>query len=71
MKNSVENVPAVLSRKDAAGYIGIGVALLDRSGVPFIRIGKRILYQKDRIDEWLLNQKGSNKKTGKGALNAK
>ena len=65
MENT-KTVPAVLSRRDAAGYMGICVALLDRSGIPYTQIGRRVIYQREVIDKWLdAQQEGPKKKVGK------
>ena len=46
----------VLSRKDAAAYIGIGLSTLDRLNIPKIQIRRRVLFKKEAIDKWLLSQ---------------
>ena len=53
----------VMSRKEAAAYIGIGKSTLDRLNIPKVQIRRRILYKKADIDKWL-----SQKTQGKGAL---
>jgi len=46
----------VLSRKEAAAYINIGLSTLDRLDIPKIKIRKRILFKKEAIDKWLTSQ---------------
>jgi len=46
----------VLSRREAAEYINIGVSTLDRLDIPKIKIRKRILFKKEAIDKWLTSQ---------------
>ena len=46
----------VLSRKEAAEYINIGLSTLDRLDIPKIKIRKRILFKKEAIDKWLTSQ---------------
>ena len=46
----------VMSRTDAAAYIGIGKSTLDRLDIPKIQIRRRILFKKDAIEKWLLSQ---------------
>ena len=46
----------VLSRKEAAEYINIGLSTLDRLDIPKIKIRKRILFKKEAIDKWLASQ---------------
>jgi len=43
----------VMSRAQAAAYIGIGKSTLDRLNIPKIRIRKRVLFKKEAIDQWL------------------
>jgi excisionase family DNA binding protein len=43
----------VMSRKDAAAYIGIGKSTLDRLNIPKIQIRRRVLFKKETIDKWL------------------
>ena len=48
-------LPAVrcLSTEQAAVYLGIGVTLLTELGVPFLKMGRRRVYDKVDLDEWL------------------
>jgi len=46
----------VMSRREAAAYIGIGKSTLDRLNIPKIQIRRRVLFQKETIDKWLLSQ---------------
>ena len=46
----------VMSRLEAAQFLGIGVGLLDRSPVPYSRIGKRKLYNRSTVIDWLEKQ---------------
>ena len=43
----------VMSRAQAAAYIGIGKSTLDRLNIPKIKIRKRVLFKKEVIDKWL------------------
>jgi excisionase family DNA binding protein len=43
----------VMSRREAAAYIGIGKSTLDRLNIPKIQIRRRVLFQKEAIDKWL------------------
>ena len=45
----------VMSRAEAAAYIGIGKSTLDKLDIPKIQIRKRILFKKEAIDKWLLS----------------
>jgi len=47
----------VMSREEAAAYIGICKTTLDRiDDIPKIQIRKRVLFKKEAIDKWLLSQ---------------
>jgi len=43
----------VMSRAEAAAYIGIGKSTLDRLDIPKIQIRRRVLFKKEAIDKWL------------------
>jgi len=43
----------VMSRAEAAAYIGIGKSTLDRLDIPKIQIRRRVLFKKEAIDRWL------------------
>jgi excisionase family DNA binding protein len=43
----------VMSRAQAAAYIGIGKSTLDRLNIPKIQIRRRVLFKKEAIDRWL------------------
>jgi hypothetical protein len=54
MEVSMESQNEVLSRKEAAQYLHICLTLLDRTtDIPRSKIGKRVLFQKAKLDEWL------------------
>lgn len=48
-----ENETEFFSKQDASRYLGICINTLDKSGIPRIKIGKRVLYRKETIDQWL------------------
>ena len=43
----------VMSRKDAAAYIGIGKSTLDKLDIPRTQIRRRVFFKKEVIDKWL------------------
>ena len=46
-------LPALLSRKDAAGYLGISPRMLDRLGIPRVEITDRcIRYRREDLDRF-------------------
>lgn len=42
-----------LSKEQAAAYLGIGITLLTELNVPFLKIGRRCVYDKVDLDGWL------------------
>jgi len=56
MATTIQPVKEVMSRKEAAAYIGVGKSTLDRLSIPKIQIRRRILFRKDAVDKWLLSQ---------------
>ncbi len=42
-----------LSKEQAAAYLGIGITLLAELHVPFIKMGRRSVYDKLDLDAWL------------------
>lgn len=52
-----------MKTKQAADYTGISVATLNKDrgakllGIPFIRAGRAILYDKQDLDQWLESRK--------------
>ena len=51
-----QSTKEVMSRRETAAYIGIGLSTLDQLNIPKIKIRKRILFKKEAIDKWLLSQ---------------
>jgi len=44
----------VLSRTEAAAYLGVCKTTLDRLAIPKTQIRRRVLYQKKILDAWIL-----------------
>ena len=57
MENVIEK--QTLSRKEAAAYLGIHLNTLDRSNVPRIHIGRRVLYRRKTLDRFLNDREQS------------
>ena len=62
-------LPAVrcLTKEQAAVYLGIGVTLLERLGVPCVKLGRRSVYDVIDLDAWLTEYKRRGR-AGKEAL---
>lgn len=69
MEEAVLPLPAVrcLSKEQAAEYLGIGVTLLTELYVPFLKMGRRCVYDKVDLDEWL-NEYKQRGRVGKETL---
>jgi hypothetical protein len=52
----------ILSRKEAAVFLGICLATLDRLDIPWTKIRHRVLYKRDVLNKWIEKKK----KKGKG-----
>jgi len=52
-------LPAIrcLSKKEAAVYLGIGVTLLVKLDIPFVKLGRRCLYDRVDLDAWIEDYK--------------
>jgi hypothetical protein len=46
-----------LTKDQAADYLGIGVTLLTELGVPFLKLGRRCVYDVVDLDAWLTEYK--------------
>ena len=55
MKNDIQalNEKAILSRKETALFLGLHVNTLDRANIPCTKIGRRTVYQKSVLVDWL------------------
>ncbi|MCL1955243.1 MAG: helix-turn-helix domain-containing protein [Spirochaetes bacterium] len=50
---NTQSTKEVLSRKEAAAYLGVCKTTLDRLSIPKTQIRRRVLYRKEIIDKWL------------------
>ena len=55
---TTQTTKEVMSRAQAAAYIGIGKSTLDRLNIPKIQIRRRVLFRKEAIDKWLAQNQG-------------
>jgi hypothetical protein len=61
-----QTIPAVLTRKAAASYIGVCTTTLDRlDDLPRVNIRGRVFYRPTDIEIWL--EKNAKPRTGKSA----
>jgi len=45
--------PDVLSRREAAVFIGVCLTTLDRLDIPRTRVRHRVMYKRDIINKWI------------------
>ena len=43
----------ILSRKQAAAFLGLCLTTLDRLNIPRIKVRKRVLYKRAVLEKWL------------------
>ena len=61
-----QTIPAVLTRKAAAAYIGVCVTTLDRlDDLPRVPVRGRVFYRPEDIETWL--EKNAKSRSGKSA----
>jgi hypothetical protein len=55
MEQPGPSLPAIrcLTKEQAAAYLGIGITLLAELGVPFVKLGRRCVYDRVDLDAWL------------------
>jgi len=45
--------PDILSRKEAAAFLGICLATLDRLDIPRTRVRHRVLFKREVLNKWI------------------
>jgi len=63
MPATIQNTKDIMSRAQAAAYIGICTTTLDTWNIPKIKIRRRVLFQKETIDKWLSQNQSKKAKT--------
>jgi hypothetical protein len=43
----------ILSRREAAGFLGICLTTLDRLDIPRTRVRHRVMYKRDVLNKWI------------------
>jgi excisionase family DNA binding protein len=56
MATTIQTTKEVLSRKEAAEYLGVCKTTLDRLSIPKTQIRRRVLYRREILDKWLSQQ---------------
>jgi len=60
--NSITANIEIMSRKKAAAFLGICLTTLDRLDIPRTKIGHRVMYRRDVLDRWIVDQTDGGKK---------
>jgi hypothetical protein len=59
LENESKTTKPVLSRKEAAAYLGIHVNTLDKNDIPRIHIGRRTLFRQKTLEKILAGKEQS------------
>jgi predicted DNA-binding transcriptional regulator AlpA len=54
--------PDILSRREAAIFLGICRTTLDRLDIPRTKVGRRVMYKREVINKWLDDHTEKSKK---------
>jgi len=49
----VETNTEILSRKQAAAFLGICTNTLDRQDIPKTKIGRRVMFKREVLNKWI------------------
>jgi hypothetical protein len=64
--NHSNQLPEVLTRKEAASLIRVCLTSLDRMRLPVIQIGRRVFYRRATLEAWIAaNEQPKEKSTGR------
>jgi hypothetical protein len=56
-KNSVSHVVKLaMIRIEAAEFLGISKGLLDKLDIPRFKAGRRVLYRKNSVEQWVMSK---------------
>jgi len=64
MNNTITNIE-ILSRKKAAAFLGVCLTTLDRLDIPRTKIRHKVMYRRDVLDKWIVDQTEKEKKGNK------
>jgi len=59
LESETKTTKPVLSRKEAAAYLGIHINTLDNSDIPRIHIGRRTLFRQKTLDRHIAGNEKS------------
>ena len=57
--------PDILSRKEAATFLGICMTTLDNLDIPRTKIGRRVMFRRDVLNKWIIEHTENTKKVKK------
>ena len=58
------NKKELLTRYETAAYLGVCLTVLDRSGIPCIKVGRNVRYRKTVLESWILEHEDSGNANG-------
>jgi hypothetical protein len=61
MNTTTANIE-IMSRKQAAAFLGICLTTLDRLDIPRTKIRHRVMYRRDVLDRWFVDQTENGKR---------
>ena len=50
------NFPDIMSRRQAAQFLGICLTTLDRLDIPKVKVRHRVLFKRDELNKWIDRQ---------------
>ena len=62
METTTINYPDIMSRKQAAQFLGVCVTTLDRLDIPRARVRDRVLYSREVLKQWIVDQSKGGKR---------
>jgi hypothetical protein len=62
MTATIQPTKEIMSRREAAAYVGICLATLDCLGIPKTQIRRRVFYRKATLDRWVAEQERKGRK---------
>ena len=58
---SITTIPDILSRKQAAKFLGICLTTLDRLDIPRTQVRHRVMFKREVLNKWIDEQTEDNK----------
>jgi hypothetical protein len=62
MENHKTSIPVLITRLEASKKLRCSLTTLDRLGIEFVKIRRRIYYREETITAWILTQETSSRR---------